>query len=316
MAVYGDIIKEKYDFVFTDINKLDISKYTSDDIVFITQSESHLLREQHSTKLGNLKKIYIDIEGEDSPFLYNPYKNIFENWLNQNKNHYLISQRYDDFKHERAITGKHYLSLVYYFSKFKLYTSNKIELSSIVKDFKFDFIAFLGKSGPKNQTRFKLLNLILDNDLSSCKYQHDNHDVLNNLNDFNSIEDFYDLRLNILQSYQAKINIIFETVHVNKTQEIHNVLYLTEKTLRGLLIGIPSIIILNKKLITYLKSIGFKFPYDGFETHNEVKEYINNIKIEGIDHWFELHKNDFIHNSNHIWDVLYTKEDFVTKLFK
>jgi len=316
LSVYSEEILDKFEII-QPISIDSIKDYDENDIIIFTLPESELLKSNINTKS---KKVFIDMEGESSPHFF--YKDSFENnnfiygWL-EDKNNYFISQRYNDIKHERAITGLRYLSLCYYFSQFRFYQKSKIENISI-KNIKYDFITFLGKDFTKNSKRFKILNFILSGDLSSCKYDHNDFKNTKKLLKHKYYNDPYDFSWNLLQSFQGKINLIFETIDLDtlkKPNFVSNEFFFTEKSLRVLLSHVPSILILDKELILYLKSINFKFPYDGFENYEDVKKYVDDIKNMGIDNWLEKNIENFKHNSNEIWKVMYTKETFIKNIF-
>jgi hypothetical protein len=318
ISVYGEYIKDNnFEFEYP-IDYTTSNSYSENDILIFTLAESNILL---SCDNNLSKKVYIDIEGETRSKLYKGVDYEFNEHLDENdiiiynwlkdKNHYFISQRHENIKHDRAITGLHYLSLCYYFAKFQLFCKSNIKFPKI-KDNSYDFVTFLGKNKIKSSDRLKLLNYILD-DLSSCKYNHE---------DFLDVVDYpldtYDLFWNILQSFQGKINIIFETIDldsISKENFFEKEFWFSEKTLRALLVPEPSILVLTPNVITYLKSLNFKFPYDGFESYFDVKNYINYIKEYGLDLWYSDNKHYFEHNNSIIWDVIYTKESFIKNIF-
>lgn len=295
----------------------DTSLKSKDDIMIFDVHNIYNLWDIEQ-RYPNIKKIFLDIQGENT----NIELNSINEWLS-NKNNYLISQRYKDIKNDRALTDLKYLSVLYYFSKFKFYEKSQINLLNNKSE--YDFITFLGKDSTKKIYRLSLLKEILGNNLINCKYNH---------NDFNNIEilrknqyytDVYDFSWNILQSYQGKINIIFESVSLSKFETVNgkvvtnfldNFFYFTEKTLRCLITPTPSILIVDKDIISYLRNVGFDFPYDGFDDYKDVKEYIEYIIKVGIDSWIDNNIKYFTHNSNHMWELAYKKEDTIIKLIK
>lgn len=323
ISVYGKYIKNNnFEFEYA-INPNDLQKYTKDDILVFGLFESNFLL---SCNNQVSKKIYLDMEGEVFPMLYkdnySDYDNLLINnnniilkWL-ENKNHYFISQRNSDIQHERSLTGLHYLSLCYYFAKFNLYTTSNIYFPKII-NYNYDFITFLGKDKTKKSDRYELLDFILD-DLTTCKYNHEALNSINNLYNFNYNFDSYNLFWNILQSFQGKINIIFETIDLKyliKPNFLKKSFFFSEKTLRALLVPTPSILILSSEIINYLQTLGFKFPYMGFNSYIEIKNYVDYIKKYDIDNWCSENIYYFEENNTLIWNLMYNEEKFIKNIF-
>jgi len=309
VSVYNDELTNYK--IETEFSQDRLGELNVGDILILTLAESELLKQRFN---NGIKVIFLDMEGEiipnfiDRDLLYNGGKFIYD-WL-KNKNHFIVSQRLGSINHSRIKTQLKYLPLFYYFSKFKFYQKSRIDLSLFSKP--YDFITFLGKYAKKNSFRFKILKFILDENLSECLYTH------NDLKNEKTLNDPYDFTWNILQSLQGKINIIFETLELDVLKKENFTLnnsFFTEKTLRALILQHPYILILNTELIDYLKTLGFKFPYDGFENYEDVKILIDSIKSYGIDKWSLENKELFIHNSKLIWELAYKKEDFVSELF-
>lgn len=326
MVVYGETINDRYEITRPQFHT-DIIDYDENDIVIYDLPDSEQLIAWSNNKC---KKIYLDSSGEYYAHpIYNPIderKNkIIYNWLS-NPNHYFISQRHSNIVHERAYTNLHYLPFLYYSSKFKLYVKSKFELPNFSNQ-PYDFITFLGKEKFKFESRLKILKHVLDDELTSCKFKHDNLIGLVENIHLQKFGDPYDFSWNILQSFLGKINIIFETLSLDDFNTdiysenisetfFNNEFFFTEKTLRCLTSPEPSILILNPIAIKYLKSINFQFPYDGFENYDDVKNYIQSIKKIGIDNWIKENKKYFIHNSNEIWNLIYKKENIITKILE
>jgi len=315
VSVYKNEILNKFNLNLGLPRDNNISK--DDFIIFDVHNTTNLIGIEKQYPYN--KKIFLDIQGENTII---ELKSINE-WL-LNKNNYLISQRYEDIHHDRATTGLKYLSLLYYFAKFKFYAKSEIPLL-YNNNSQYDFITFLGKSKNKKSQRLEILKNFLESNITKCKYNHNDFDIIDIIESNNYYHDVYDFSWNILQSYQGKINIIFESTQLSKYETMSgkkvdnflgNFFYFTEKTLRCLMTPNPSILIVDKNIISYLKSIGFDFPYDGFHDYDDVKKYIEHISSVGIDEWMDTVKEKFIHNSKHIWNFAYKKENSIIEKLK
>jgi len=324
LSIYGDMFKG-YNLVQI-YEEEEIFDFHDNDIIFLGISFSpKLILNSENIKS---KIVLLDVEGELWPYLnknHDEYKRLLDVWL-KNSNHYFISQRFHDYIHPNCVTGKLHYSLFYYFSRFELFFKQPIQIPSS-SNASNEFITFLGKSKEMYDIRFNFLNKILNNNLNNCKYNHGDSNLLNDGYSENKLyfKDVYNIFWNILQSLNGKINIIFETLHLNFFEDYYSQStlksgFVTEKTLRALITPNPSILIVDTDVISYFKKIGFKFPYDGFNTLDEVSSFINNIKIIGIDKWVSDNKVFFEHNSKLLWKIMFDKdtniENIINKLVK
>ena len=268
------------------------------------------------------KVLIVDIDGEtlfvqnDSISLYH-----FIELINNSKNCYMLTHRDFNEKSNKVFTNNILLSLFGFFYKLqdRLHIHPPIpELES--KNKKYDFISYLGLKNTRDWKTWR--HDIIDKINFSDKtlflpdtFGKDTSYIINEILD--DVVNPGSLNwYSLLESEQAKIKIIFETVGVDSNGEPNDFHgnsagifnnFLTEKTLKCFLHTQPYFIFMHNKNRKLLTDLGFLFPDDTDTIESQVK-YINELCSSNIDEWIDKHKHMFIHNKKLFYKLLYSAE--------
>ena len=277
---------------------LDETLQTNADLYIISIWDSDLL-----VKIGGIESrvLLVDNEGEDwnyeerikyiKPFIKeNIYFISARNFLNENKN---------------ILQNLKYLNLFYYFHRMNdgFYFHPPLPEFEL-KYKKYDFISYLGLQN--NNTNYHIddktwrknyLDSIDFNDksvfipktfsdnLKSQQHKLHNGDIMgDNWGAYN----WYSL----IESEQAKIKIVFETLPIDWQLES----FFSEKTVKCLIHTQPYFLILPIELENYLIKIGMKLPKIDL---NELCGYSN------IDEWVNNNKEIFLKNKELFYDMIH-----------
>jgi hypothetical protein len=267
---------------------------------------------------GDYKLIISDIQGEGlNTNLISRTKELL-----QKTDSYLISQRDLGITGSKIYFNLHELSLFYYYY---LLTDN-IFLFPELDDFefknkKYDFIVYLGLDELNmnynirkkfiDEINFKDTTLLKPNEVKTRPIQKQISENFvtwpgNNLGAYY----FY----NLFKSEEAKIKIVFETIHTIPRPFEQDVVFLSEKTLKCLLHTQPYILLLPIKQRRYLETtFGFKFL--GPEDPKDLQKYISNI-CDDVDDWITKNKKLFSNNKKIMNTLLNNKNANHVKIFK
>jgi len=261
----------------------------------------------------NLKVLILDIEGEplfvkdDTITVYD-----FLEIIEFHPSCEMITNRDFDFKCDRIYTNNVILPLLGFYFKLQ----DRLYLHPPICDFenkekKYDFVAHLGLSDSKNtytNWRSYLLSKIdfLDKSIFLPNTYNFELNYIQKLIQQNNPSVGSYTWFSVIESEQAKVKLVFETMEPWEPDEKHNN-FLTEKTLKCFLHTQPYIIFMTEKNKILLKELGFLFPESG-NTFEEQIDYINNICKDNLDSWIDDNKHIFIHNKKLFNNILFSNE--------
>lgn len=267
---------------------------------------------------GDYKLIISDIQGEG----LNTNLSSRTQKLIEKTDSYLISQRDLGFTGNKVYSNLHELSLFYYYY---LLTDNVFlfpELDDFeFKNKKYDFITYLGLDSANmnyeirkkfiDDIDFKKSNVLKPNEVET---RSKSKKILEKFVEWpgNNLGAYY--FYNLVKSEEAKIKIIFETLHVNPRPYERDVAFLSEKTLKCLLHNQPYILLLPIKQRRYLETT-FGFKFCGPENVKELQKYISNI-CDDVDGWVSENKEIFSNNKKIMNKLLTSKDAPHVKLFR
>lgn len=249
------------------------------------------------------KYIFLDNNGEGN---YPVTTDVLLEWLNLSElSTYAISSRYYKLTHPKLINGLTYLPILFMFvqQNFKQFPMLRYSKPSNSEN---NFITYLGQTEKQygRNLRYGMLNKIFKNDLTGVDYKE--------IENFQTTTDLYGPGKhghywNILNSLSAKIQIIFETITFNPTNQIPLIEYehffFTEKIMKCFVLPHPYLLIVNKIWLEELEKFGFKFHNSSkAETFEDFAKIIENIKMD-IDGWIEENKPYFEHNQRKLYEL-------------
>lgn len=268
----------------------------------------------------NLKVFIVDIEGEPL-FLKDdslPLSDFLE-IIDSHENCEMITSRDFDFKYNGIHVNEILLPVLGFYFKLhdNLYTHPTLPTFEY-KQKKYDFISYIGLepsiNRSKNWRRYVLSKIqFLDKSIFlPNSFDFDLHYIKKlvgvespNLGSYNWFS--------VLESEQAKIKLVFETVDPFDRYEKYNN-FLTEKTLKCFIHSQPYFIVMTERNKILLKKLGFLFPEPG-GTFEEQINYINNICEGDLDTWIDDNKHIFRHNKELFNDIIFSTDTVLIKTF-
>lgn len=298
--------------------------------VFVGWSEIHKTFQQDSPQKvrkflnDKTKFIILDDIGEYS---FGFDRNEIYDFVNDNPNNYLITQRYTHIQpHNRILNNQVYLPLFFYYFDINdlLYYHPPLPNFDYqqIKNPKYDYLCYLGKDANIENGKPWRGNFIDKIDFKSRTFWKPStfHNLGEKHRQFrkyvektygNRFADYGQFMLtSTFESLDARVKLVFESFQIldeeidrgyNDYDEDQQ--FLTEKTLKCFLYTQPYILILNQNSHNLLSSYGFKLPFPSF--HDGLIDFINKLnEDDNLEKWITDSDIAFKHNQKQIYKLL------------